>query len=272
MPIISAFACPPRKGLDDRRYSMQINRAAIKADAKQAIREARPSVFLVTLVYLAIGFILEYLSMKVTGEDSRLMEMLKAAAEGYYYYPAGPDTSLLADFISAALSIMSMMVGVGFTIYTLNVSRRVSAGYGNLLDGFAIFFKALWLHILMFVFVFLWSLLFIIPGIVAAYRYRQALYILLDNPDMPALECIRASKRMMTGRKWELFELDLSFIGWVLLSAIPFVILWTLPYMEVTYANYYQALAHMPGGAGFGGGWPGDQGRGNDGGYRDPWE
>ena len=125
-----------------------------------------------TLVYLAIGFILEYLSMKVTGEDSRLMEMLKAAAEGYYYYPAGPDTSLLADFISAALSIMSMMVGVGFTIYTLNVSRRVSAGYGNLLDGFAIFFKALWLHIPC-LFRIPVSLLFIIPHC-QAYRYRQA--------------------------------------------------------------------------------------------------
>ncbi|MGI5935292.1 MAG: DUF975 family protein [Oscillospiraceae bacterium] len=251
---------------------MLISREAIKADAKQAIREARPSVFLVTLVYLFIGFILEYLTMKVTKEYGRIMEMLQAVTEGNpYFFPASPNTSLMADIISVALSIMTMMMGVGFTIYTLNVSRRVSAGYGNLFDGFAIFFKALWLHILMWVFVFLWSLLFIIPGIVASYRYRQALYIMLDNPDMSALECIRASKRMMMGRKWELFVLDLSFFGWTLLSIIPFVILWTLPYTEVTYANYYQALVHMPGGAGFNNGWPGNQERENDG-YRDPWQ
>lgn len=262
---------PSITGLEIRRYSMGISRAAIKTDAKQAMRQAKPSVFLVTLVYLLIGLILEYLSLKVTGQYRLLQQTLEAFAEGEMYFSRVlPYTSTMADLISLALSIMTMMIGVGFTIYSLNISRRVSAGYGNLFDGFAIFFKVLWLHILMGVFIFLWSLLLIIPGIVATYRYRQALYIMLDNPDMTALECIRASKRMMMGRKWELFVLDLSFIGWGMLSIIPFVVLWTLPYAEVTYANYYNALAHMPGGADFDG-WHGGSGEGGRG-ERPPWE
>lgn len=79
------------------------------------------------------------------------------------------------------------------------------------------------------IFIFLWSLLLIIPGIIAAYRYRMALYLLLDNPNMSVYQCIRESKRMMVGHKAELFVLDLSFLGWYILSAVPFVSIWVTP-------------------------------------------
>jgi uncharacterized membrane protein len=117
------------------------------------------------------------------------------------------------------------------------------AGFGELFDGFGMFFKFLWLNILIGIFTFLWSLLFVIPGIVASYRYRMAIYIMIDNPEFSAMECIRRSKAMMAGRKWELFVLDLSFIGWGLLTAIPFVSLYVSPYIEITVANYYNALS-----------------------------
>ncbi len=125
------------------------------------------------------------------------------------------------------------------------MSRHLPAGIATLFDSFGIFFRVLWLQILMGIFVFLWSMLFVIPGIVAAYRYRLALYILLDNPEMGALDCISMSKAMMRGRKGELFVLDLSFLGWAFLCVIPFVSLWVSPYMNVTMANYYNALLEL---------------------------
>ena len=75
---------------------------------------------------------------------------------------------------------------------------------------------------------------------------RQALYLLLDHPEMGVTECIRESKRLMRGHKAELFILDLSFIGWALLSVIPFVSIYTIPYTEATYALYYCQLAAQP--------------------------
>ncbi len=89
----------------------------------------------------------------------------------------------------------------------------------------------------------LWSLLFVIPGIIAAYRYSMALYVLIDNPELGALECLRRSKEMMRGNKFKLFVLELSFIGWILLATIPLVNIYVMPYMETTVCNFYNAVS-----------------------------
>ena len=90
--------------------------------------------------------------------------------------------------------------------------------------------------------VFLWSLLLVIPGIIAAYRYSMAVYIMLDDPSKSPMQCIRESKEMTRGYKGQLFVLDLSFIGWAILSIIPFVAIYTEPYIATTKANFYRAL------------------------------
>ncbi len=138
---------------------------------------------------------------------------------------------------------------VGYMSYCLNASRNRDAKLKDIFDGFAFFLKVIWLTIIQSVFVFLWSLLLIVPGIIAAYRYRQSFYIMFDNPDMSALDCIRKSKALMVGKKLELFVLDLSFIGWAFLSSLvqsyivlPVVNIWLEPYRGITYANFYNAL------------------------------
>ena len=99
-------------------------------------------------------------------------------------------------------------------------------------------------------FIFLWSLLLVVPGIVAAYRYRQALYLLLDHPERSAWQCLRESSALMSGHKWELFVLDLSFLGWAMLSAMfaP-VSIWLDPYRAITNAGFYNRLIAARGGA-----------------------
>ena len=91
--------------------------------------------------------------------------------------------------------------------------------------GSASWGKLILLNIVMSIFVFLWSLLFYIPGLIAQYRYRFAVYNLCENPDIGIMEAISMSKAQTAGFKWTLFVLDLSFIGWILLSGLTLGIL-----------------------------------------------
>ena len=94
-------------------------------------------------------------------------------------------------------------------------------------------------------FLFLWSLLFVIPGIIKSYSYRMVKYIIAENPDMSWNDAITLSRKMMDGNKWRAFVLDLSFIGWILLGILTLGILipfYVSPYMRATNAELYKAL------------------------------
>ena len=171
------------------------------------------------------------------------------------------EPSFFGSILAVAIGVMSTVLAAGYYWYAMCVSRGQQAGFGELFDGFGLFFKIWVLGIVMNVFIFLWSLLLVIPGIVASYRYSMAMYILLDDPDKPIMDCIRESKEMTAGYKMELFVLDLSFIGWNMLALIPFVGLFVTPYYEVTRAKFYNALS----------GWTPDV-VGTDYSVKEPWE
>ena len=98
--------------------------------------------------------------------------------------------------------------------------------------------------LLVMLYTFLWSLLFIIPGIVKSYSYAMTPYILLDRPELSATDAIKESEKMMNGHKMELFILDLSFIGWILLSILTcgVLVLYVEPYMMATRSAFYLEL------------------------------
>lgn len=93
-------------------------------------------------------------------------------------------------------------------------------------------------------FVFLWSLLFIIPGFVKAYAYSMAPYIKYDHPEYGWKRCLDESKAMMKGYKWKLFCLDLSFIGWNIVGMLCFIVgmYWVLPYTKAAQVCFYEEL------------------------------
>lgn len=226
---------------------MSINRLAIKHNSKLLLSSSKPSPFLVVLVYYIIIEVLNFLTGSVSGQTAIMNEMMRQYQNGNFnFVPTIPTPTITASLLIIAISLMMLMISTGFSIYCYNVCSGRKGSYGNLFDAFAIFGKVFLLNLLMAVFIYLWALLFIIPGIIAAYRYRQALYIMLDHPEYSALECIRESKKMMNGRKGELFVLDLSFLGWNLLTVIPFVSIFVIPYTNFTYVNYYLALRDMP--------------------------
>lgn len=169
-------------------------------------------------------------------------------------------------------------VGVTFIAFVVNfVLSWCSAGFLANLIGFSVYFAFLDLvdgkyqknvftatfsaftnkrilptlltSMLAYIFTFFWTLLFIIPGIVKSYSYAMSAYIVKDLSDagkeITATQAIRESRKLMDGHKAELFMLDLSFIGWWLLSLLTAGIgfFWLAPYYRATKANYYRKLA-----------------------------
>ena len=110
--------------------------------------------------------------------------------------------------------------------------------------GFDDFFSAFKVNLLTGIFTFLWSLLFVIPGIIKSISYSMAMYVLAENKGKNAMECINESKAMTEGHKMDLFLLGLSFMGWILLTIVTCGIayIWVGPYMSTTFANAYRSL------------------------------
>ena len=137
----------------------------------------------------------------------------------------------------------------GFYRLTTNVVRgKKDENIGELFCAFkGHFSRAMLVHLMTYLFTILWTLLFIIPGIVKYYSYSMAQYILQDDPTKSWKQCIDESRKMMDGHKGQLFCLDLSFIGWMLLGFLCCCIgvVFVYPYHEVARANFYMALKAM---------------------------
>lgn len=225
-----------------------IDRRQAKLDARGAMHSHRPSVYLIAFVFLLISLVLTALDNRLQMPqltEQQVMGILAQdeAAIRQFLIASEQNRSFAGSILSIAIAVMTVMLTGGFSLACYNVARGQAANVGTLFELFNWFFRFLWLEILQAIFIFLWSLLLVVPGIVAAYRYSMAPYIFFDDPEKGALQCIRESKAMTRGFKGQLFVLDLSFIGWFLLSLIPLVSIFVLPYYDVTKANFYRALA-----------------------------
>ena len=162
---------------------------------------------------------------------------------------------LLSGLIGGGLSVVpvvggvaAMFVNAAFSLAMVSIYMNLTEGIrprvGDLFSQFRNVISAFCTNFLIELLVFLWSLLLIVPGIIKACAYSQALYILADDPALGSWEAIRRSEEMMQGHKMEYFLLCMSFYGWALLGAFTFGILyiWLIPYMQATYANYYKSL------------------------------
>lgn len=147
--------------------------------------------------------------------------------------------------------LLSLLLGGPFMLGLANFFVKFNRGEEALVDdlfaGFQQYVPALTLHLLTVLFTSLWSLLFVIPGIVAALSYSMAFYVLRDHPETRPREALRISSRMMWGHKMQLFLLYLSFFGWVVLSALSLGIgfLWLGPYVSLSVAGFYEDLARI---------------------------
>ena len=161
--------------------------------------------------------------------------------------------SALAGFAFAygiALFIVGSAVELGYNLFNLSLYESGNAPkIETIFSRFSYFGNALLLRFLMFIKIFAWTLLFIVPGIVASFRYALAPYIMAEQPDMTASEAIEQSKQLMQWYKARLFWLKLSFIGWYLLSTLTFGLGWVFlaPYPKAAEAAFYlERIGRLP--------------------------
>jgi len=153
------------------------------------------------------------------------------------------------SFIGIVFFILHFTIGgavtLGYVKFNLNLVDNKPASFAQLFSEFHRLGAGFFMQLLRGVYIFLWSLLFVIPGIYAAYGYAMTPYILLENPEMTANEAITKSKELMHGNRFRLFCLEISFIGWALLAAF-FTLgiggLWLKPYMETSFAAFYREI------------------------------
>ena len=178
----------------------QIDRPQRKWETKELLRSAQVSPMGMTALYMGLLILLGLVSSIA-------------------------DSGFTGIFISIFTSLLGTVLGAGFVLYCMAIRRGERTEYLTLFDGFSFVGRLILLDILTSLFVFFWTLLFIIPGFVAAYRYRFAKFNLYENPGIGVLEALEMSKRQTYGYKFQLFTLDLSYLGWTLTALLPVLLL-----------------------------------------------
>lgn len=221
-------------------------------------------------VYANPSLTLDSFAPAVTERLSKVMEPLPLIDETIRYalallqsfVKAMEPLPLIDEMLCNALALLQSFVAVGLTIFSMNTLRQKDASLWNLFDGFGRFLPLLLLLLVTWFLLYIWTSLLVIPGIIAFYRYRLAVYLLLDHPELNPIQCLLLSGQMMRGRKWELFVLDLSFLGWGLLASLPLsigslfglvpmilgalgsaaILAWLLPYYEMSCVGFYDTI------------------------------
>lgn len=151
---------------------------------------------------------------------------------------------MLAPVLALVEFLLSGPIMVGFVAFFLGISQAGDVRMDLLFAGFKRFWKSIGVYLFFGLFVFLWSLLLVVPGIIAAFRYAMAYYVIADDEDCGPLEALSRSKEMMKGHKWKFFCLHWRFFGWTILcSIIPIGWLWLVPYMRTSYAKFYEDVS-----------------------------
>ena len=196
-----------------------MNRAELKELSKQQIKGKIGVLFVITLLLIIISVV-------------------------------GSIVLSLVPFVGGiALSVLiGAPMALGMVMIYLNVAANLDIQVLDLFNGYEDLWSAFKVQFLAGLFTGLWTLLFIIPGIIKGISYSMSMYILAENKGMSALEAINRSKAMMEGHKMEYFVLNLSFIGWILLTYFTLGIagIWVVPYMSTTIANFYNRIKEEP--------------------------
>ena len=216
----------------------------LKQASLRHIQTGKPNPCLVTLAVLAYGWLSSYIAQRINGmpfvidvtavENGTLAGLIRDNRE---------NVSFFASVFLLALQAMIAIVHYGYLRYSLCVVRNEQTGYRDLLYGFEFPVKAVLLWAARQILAMIGYALLIVPGIIIECTYCMAFRLLCDHPEYGVIRCMRESRLMMRGRKWEWFRLHLSFLGWYLLTVFPVVSVFVDPYVVLTESSYYQRLS-----------------------------
>ena len=173
---------------------------------------------------------------RFTAIDSKLFAILSSAIF---------VIALIALAMGIAYFILSSFIAVGYAKFNLDLVDNKEAGFNSLFDYYRYWKTTAISRLLRAVYIFLWTLILFIPGIIATYSYAMTDYILAENPTMSPTEAINKSKEIMYGNRWRLFCLEFSFIGWAILAVLTCNIgtLWLTPYRSAAKAAFYREVS-----------------------------
>ena len=230
---------------------MNISRPHVKQNSKVLIKERSPQVYLTAFEHMFVVWILTLLLTRLSGYREYTEAYYSFyRATGELYTGAWPSVKLYAWLICIAAYLLIMIIDAGYAAYTLMVSRGQMTDSRSAMSGFDHPLKVICIGLIQKILIYVGLAFFIVPGVMAAYSYKFAYYVLADHPEYSAIECLRESRRISKGYKMQLFMLDLSFIGWRIVNAIiesvflPVVELWLLPYSGITFATYYNIITN----------------------------
>ena len=154
------------------------------------------------------------------------------------------ESAFFLGIISIITVALTGVLSIGVCRFFINLTGDSNSQFSDLWYGFNHILKACGVTLLVSVIVFLGSLLFVVPGIILTYMYSQVYYIMAENPELSVIDVLKESARIMKGHKFELFVLQLSFLGWMILSGLTFGIVgfYVIPYYNATLANYYLSI------------------------------
>jgi len=219
---------------------MHPNASAFRAAARRSLKGYWGWALLVCLVAALLG--------GVSGGSGGVSGFFRSAQDHAADYPGMERLAAAAAPYACVWGIAVFLIGGAVELGACSFHCRLNLGqrppFDALFERFSIFGKALGLRLFCALFILLWSLLLVVPGIIAAYRYSMAKYLMAEYPDMGVREAVNRSKELMDGNKGRLFCLQFSFIGWCLLSVLTLGILslWLTPYVETATAAFYLEL------------------------------
>lgn len=171
------------------------------------------------------------------------LSALLGGVSGYYAGINNEAVSAVLEYISSLVNIIVLPLSIGATAYVMKFVRKENVDLNYMFSFYKKFWPIFALTFLIGLFTGLWTLLLIVPGIIAAISYSMCEYLFIDGNE-DAMECIKCSKRMMDGYKMDYFIFNLSFFWWYLL-AIPTLglsLIYVLPYVKVSQVLYYEEL------------------------------
>lgn len=279
---------------------MYLDRPALKRQARQAMRAARPNVMLITLLCLLLTSGLSLLiGLFISDPWDRIMTLTQQGLSPDRSIPIVlADTGPVGLFLHILVVVFGLVVTFGYDRWSLNAARDEHAGISDLVSGFSMVGRVLWMYVLLFALCLFWAVFLLmaaqllllvviwipIVNILSAWtfsvlaavfflsrilRYAMCMYCLLDEPELDAIHALRRSSQLMKGHILDCFFLELSFLGWHLLSgligALAAVVylfvplaggilaaiislaslpltLWLKPYIAITECKFYDRL------------------------------
>lgn len=233
------------------------NASSFRQQAREALSGNWPTAIITTLVAGLLGgsMFVQQTGMNLVTTSQQTVQnqdIQYNLPDGGYGSNALLGAAVLGGSLVLIISLAQFLIGgfvsLGLIQFNMNLIDKKPVDFMDIFSKSDMFVKALFLRLRLTVFIFLWTLLLIIPGIIKSYSYSMSGFIMTENPEISSKEAIEVSMKMMAGNKWRLFCLQLSFIGWYILGlmACGIGVFFVQPYVNAAIAAFYDDVSRNP--------------------------